>query len=143
MFDTYVGENVSPQNFNKTKSLSALISETIDIVKAFYERDDVSRQAPGLKDVTTVKENGVKKKIQTLHLYSSIRETHALFQSEFEVLKIGKSKFSELRPEFVKVSSKLPHNVCLCRYHENFILAIKALHDVDSDFPKYTDTFWN
>lgn len=51
---------------------------------------------------------------------ASIRETHALFQSEFEDLKIGKSKFSELQPEFVKVSSKLPHKVCLCRYHENF-----------------------
>lgn len=64
LFDTYVGENVSPQNFNKRKSLSALTSETIDIIKAFYERDDVSRQALGLKDVTTVKENGAKKKFK-------------------------------------------------------------------------------
>lgn len=143
LFETFVGDSSSQESNSQKSNTLALSPETIDLVKSFYERDDVSRQAPGLKDVTTVKENGLKQKIQTRHLYSSIRETHALFYSEFEGMKIGKSKFSELRPHHVKVSSKLPHNVCLCKYHEDFFLAIKSFHDVVPELPKYSEMFWD
>ena len=35
-----------------TRTIARTISdETVDLVKAFYERDDISRQAPGRKDV--------------------------------------------------------------------------------------------
>lgn len=36
------------------------------------------------------------------------------------------------------LSSKLPHNVCLCKYHENFINAVNALHDASPTFPAYS-----
>ena len=45
------------------------------------------------------------------------------------------SKFAELCPKHDLLSSKLPHNVCLCRYHKNFIYAINALHDTSPEFP--------
>ncbi len=78
------------------------------MVQQFYERDDVSRQSPGRKDVVTVwDENGVKMKKQKRHLTSSILETYALFKNENEGVKVGKSKFAELRPKHVLLSSKL------------------------------------
>ena len=98
----------------------AISMESIEAVKFFYQRDDISRRAPGRKDVVTVRDvDGVKMKYQARHLTSSVAEVHALFHEEFPLYKIGKSKFAELRPQHVLLSSKLPHNVCLCRYHEN------------------------
>ncbi|KAG1668796.1 Dipeptidyl peptidase 8 [Nymphon striatum] len=108
-------------------------------VKNFYERDDISRQAPGRRNVINVRgADGIKIQFQTRHLTSSILETHALFCEEFPDTRIGKSKFAELRPRHVLLSSKLPHNVCLCRHHENFIIAINALHKANLSVPLYS-----
>lgn len=108
LFKSCVGESLSTQNNNLLlKNSLSLSAGTVELVKQFYVRDDVSRQAPGIKDVTTVREKGMKQKFQTRHVYSSIRETYEMFSYEFNDVKIGKSKFSELRPPFVKVSSKL------------------------------------
>ncbi|CAB3988658.1 Hypothetical predicted protein [Paramuricea clavata] len=67
-------------------------------------------------------------------------ETYALFCKEYPN-KIGKSKFAELRPKHVLLSSKLPHSVCLCKYHENFINAVNILHQVSPSVPLYTNEF--
>ena len=114
-------------------------TKKLDLVHNFYERNDISRQAPGRRDVITVREGKGKKgkKIQARHL-TSILETHALFCKEYPDVKVGKSKFAELRPKHVQLSSKLPHNVCLCKYHENFIMAINALHKASSSCPSYS-----
>lgn len=143
LFELIPGTKDINETKKHTNSL-ALSSETVDKVIEFYERDDISRMSPGLKDVTTVKRiDGSKHKLQTRHLFSSIRETHALFCDENKETVIGKSKFSELRPKHVKYSSRLPHNVCLCKYHENFIFAVNALHSAFPSFPKYTQNFWD
>lgn len=144
LYSSVNGATELETSFERSKSSSlALDPITVDKVKSFYERDDISRQAPGIKDVVTVKEDGVKEKVQVRHLFSSIRETHALFCSENEEVTIGKSKFSDLRPKHVKTSNKMPHNICLCKYHANFILAINALHDTFPSFQKYTEFFWD
>lgn len=62
-----------------------------------------------------------------------------MFTAETGIV-IGKSKFAELQPKHVKLSNKLPHNVCLCIYHENFILAVTALYKGVPSFPKYSVT---
>ena len=104
----------SKERLNNSYDSLRLNQETVDLVHNFYERDDISRQAPGRRDVITVREGkGKKKKIQARHLTSSILETHALFCKEYPDVKVGKSKFAELRPKHVQLSSKLPHNVCL------------------------------
>lgn len=95
-----------------------------------------------MKDVITVKENGVKIKLQSRHFYSSIRETHSLFCSENTEIEIAKSKFCELKPKNVKTSNKMQHSVCLCKYHKNFILAVDNLHDIFACLPKYSKSFW-
>ena len=40
---------------------------------------------------------------------------------------IGLSKFCELRPSNVKLFEHIPHNVCVCSYHENVHLILAAL----------------
>jgi len=132
---------VSDSGNRKTHKL-ALNDETVKIVESFYQRDDVSRMAPGRKDVRTIRQaDGTKITMQTRHLTSSIKETHALFCKEYPTNKIGKSKFAEIRPKHVLLSNKLPHNVCMCKYHENFMFAIDSLHKVQPQFPVYSRDF--
>ena len=44
-------------------------------------------------------------------------------------IKIGLSKFCELRPRRVKLFDNVPHNVCVCSYHENVRLLLVALKE--------------
>ena len=79
-----------------------------------------------------------KVKVQSRHLTPSVLEVFALFKGENPNLMIGKSKFADLRPCNVLLSNKLPHNVCLCKYHENFILSVNALHERCPELPSYS-----
>lgn len=140
LFETY-GDYTTPSQPDKTMHQNRISLNVISKVKAFYERDDISRQAPGIKDVVTVRqEDGTKIKMQLRHLSSSINETHQMFCSEFGAL-VGKSKFAELRPKHVMLSNKMPHNVCLCKYHENFMNAINSFHKFVQEFPSYNHNF--
>ena len=114
----------------------------IDEVKKFYERDDISRICPGKRDVVSVKSNdGEKVKLQKRHLYSSLKERHAIFQAEHPEFRIGPAKFAMLRPPQVMLSSQTPSNVCTCVYHQNTILALDALHSHIADIPIYNKDF--
>lgn len=132
----------SPKAVSKRTAANAISPELIKVVKKFFERDDISRQAPGMKDCRVFREkDGNKTKIQIRHLTASLKETFALFCEEFPEAGIGKSKFAELRPKHVYLSKQLPHNVCMCRYHENFISAIDSLHKVSPCVPSYSHDF--
>ena len=78
-----------------------------------YE-DDISRMAPGQRDVVTIKDYEGKKKLQKRHLYMSIKETYGVFKDENPNVKTGLTKFSILHPPNVLLSSQTPSNVCTC-----------------------------
>ena len=61
-----------------------------------------------------------------------------MFQDEYPDTKMGKDKFAELRSQHILLSNMFPHNVCLCKSHDNLIAAIDALHKAIPDFPIYT-----
>ncbi len=63
-------EDVATKANNHMLSLAA---ETIEAVKNFYTRDDISRMAPGKRDVVTIKDQEGNKKMQKRHLYMSIK----------------------------------------------------------------------
>ena len=131
------GDTTSSAENTPIRSI-AIAKETKDLVRNFYERDDISRQAPGRKDVVTIRsENGGKTKLQARHLTTTINEVYAMFKESNPDIKIGRSKFSELRPKHVLLSSQLPRNVCLCKYHENFIMAVNTLNKEFGHIPKY------
>ena len=75
--------------------------------------------------------------MQARHLNSPINEVYGMFINMHPDVKIGKSKFAHLRPKHVLLSSKIPQNACLCKYHENFILAVNTLHRICDTFPSY------
>ena len=129
-----------PEQGNR-KQQRGLSEETKAAIIAFYERDDVSRQAPGRKNFTTIREgSGQKRQLQTRHLTTSVREAYAFFVEANPDVSVGKSTFASLQPQNVLLSSKLPHNVCLCKYHENFIAAVNARHRAVPEFPDYSRT---
>ena len=68
----------------------------------------------------------------------TIMEAYQIFKNEHTHISIGKSKFAELRAEYVLYSSDLPQNVCTCIYHENVMLILQALHRIDSIYPLYS-----
>ena len=103
--------------------------ETVDAVLAFYQNDALSRMMPGKADCITVRNaSGTKMKKQKRHLVMTLSETFCCFKADHPQINIGKSKFAELRPKWVFLSSEMPHNVCGCRYHENVFLLLEALH---------------
>ncbi|KAG8176758.1 hypothetical protein JTE90_003389 [Oedothorax gibbosus] len=115
-----------------------------DVVEKFYEQDDISRIAPGKNDVMVIHtSNGEKITKQKRHLFTSLKEAHALFLQQHPSISLGSSKFAKLRPKYVLLNSKLPHNVCMCKYHENFINAVNSLSKVMVSVPPYTHDFPN
>ena len=57
-----------------------IASEKESLIETFYCRDDISRQAPGKKDVVLVKDdNGVKSKVQKRNLFMTVLEAYRLF----------------------------------------------------------------
>jgi hypothetical protein len=104
----------------------------VDVKKQIYDyyfRDDISYQAPGKKDTITIKENGVKKTLQKRYLLYSLRELYQLFMEEHPKVVISQSSFQDLRPCNVLYKSSTPQNVCVCIYHENISLLLKALNE--------------
>ena len=128
--------NILPNEVNYWKTtLDKAASELVKMIEIFYQRDDISRMCPGRRDVVTVKTSNGKVKLQKRHLYFKIRETHAIFLSEYPEVKISLSKFAMLRPPQVVLSSQTPTNVCTCVYHQNTILALDPRHTYMPNIP--------
>lgn len=99
------------------KSLSL---ETVDLVRRFYESDDVSRQMPGKKDFVSVRVHGKRIHVQKLLILNTLRESFVLFKERYPQQNIGFSKCCELRPKHcVLAGSAGTHSVCVCTTHEN------------------------
>ena len=94
--------------------------DVIEKVVSFYRNDSISRPSANRKDVVSINGKPTNKRFMQM----TILEAYCLFSVENPSLKIGKSKFYELRPKDVKLES--PHDVCLCIYHENMALLIKV-----------------
>ena len=115
---------------NEKKQSDALLPETVKKVKDFYEQDDISRMSPGKKDFVSVKESTGRVRHQKRLLLLNISEAHQSFCEENTDIKIGLTKFGELRPPYVMPMTNRDHDVCLCRYHENVDLLAQGLRKV-------------
>lgn len=70
----------------------------------------------------------------------SLKEAYARFKEVHPRITIGKSKFAELRPKHIKLFDEIPHNVCVCSYHENMrllLLALKPVIDIPTKFSAF------
>ncbi len=121
---------------------STLSDDTERLVLKFYS-SDISWQAPGRKDRVIIRESTesgekVKRTEQVRYMLMSLKEAYSKFKDENCSTKIGLAKFCELRPTHVK----LPHQVCVCSYHENVRLLLVALKDhvtLGTDFSEFID----
>ena len=106
------------------KSLS---QEVVQKVHSFYENDEISRVMPGKKDCVTVKgENGDKTVISKRLVLCNLKEAYKIFKDKFHELKIGFSKFAELRPKHcILAGHSGTHSVCVCTTHQNVKLMIE------------------
>jgi hypothetical protein len=112
-------------------------NHVLEEVAKFYERDDISRVDPGRKSAVVSRRLILPRR----HLLYNISEAFGLFRDEFPNLEIRRSKFASLRPAHVKPFREIPHNVCICKYHENFKSIFEAiakkLPDIGSSYQEF------
>lgn len=82
-----------------TQKGTSLSSETEAFVVKFYESDDMSRLMQGVRDCVSIQVNDKNVVIQKRLLLCNFNELFAEFQSQNENVKVGFSKFCELRPK--------------------------------------------
>lgn len=109
-------EGIKVVGMTETPIVRNRIAETVvAAVLHFYEREDISRVDPGMKSAVVLKRIIVPRR----HMLHTLRETYAIFHTEFPEHAIKVSKFAMLKPSHIKPYKDIPHNVCVCRYHEN------------------------
>lgn len=104
-----------------------LPQEVAQTVRVFYESDEISRVMAGKKDCISVKdENGEKTAVQKRLILSNLKEAYIIFKEKYPQMKVGFSKFAELRPKHcVLVGKSGTHSVCVCTTHQNIKLMIE------------------
>lgn len=138
-----VSEQFGPQTSKslikmKKKGPRVLSPEYKEIINNFYNSDEISRQAPGKRDVKSVKdpETGKRNLIQIRHMVMGINEAYEEFKQLHPDKYISKSKFYNLRPISVLPVSQMPHTVCVCMKHANFNFLLESISREDIFFPK-------
>ena len=108
------------------KKGKAMAQETIDLVHAFYENDEYSRQFPGKKDYVSIQKGVYKQKRLVLY---NLHELFVAFKERNPDVKIGFSKFCTLRARWcVIAASSGTHLVCVCTSHQNTVLVVDTLN---------------
>ena len=101
-----------------------------DIVRRFYEADEVSRMCPGKKDCVKIINDEGAMKVQKRLVLGNLREIFELYKSDEKNPQIGFSTFARLRPSYcVLAGSGETHSVCVCTYHQNPKLQLAALRE--------------
>ena len=118
------------------KAGPSLLPGTVSLVCAHYESDEVSRVMPGKKDFVFIRRDGKRVHIQKRLVLSNLKEIYQDFKVKFPSLKIGFSKFAQLRPKHcVLAGASGTHCVCVCTVHQNVKLMMLELHL--TDMPSY------
>ncbi|KAL5508956.1 hypothetical protein EMCRGX_G004228, partial [Ephydatia muelleri] len=127
-----------------SKAGKPLSESTLELVRNFYCHDDISRVMPGRKDFLSVRNaDGMKVHQQKRLVLCNLREAYHQFKIVHPDVKIGFSKFSQLRPkECVLAGSSGTHTVCVCVIHQNAKLMmtggrLEAL--TQGEFKHYSD----
>jgi len=116
----------------------SLLMEIVDLVKSFYNSEDISRIMPGKKDYVSVKVDDKRFHVQKRLVLGNLKELHSEFQQKYPDVKVGFSKFAELRPKHcVLAGSSGTHAVCVCTIHQNVKLMLTAVGF--AEFPTYHD----
>ena len=80
-----------------------------------------------MKDFVSVTKDSVKSKHQKRLLLLNIKQLFLEFKKECPTVKIGFSKFCELRPKWVETVNHSMSSVCVCQYHQNVKLLVSVI----------------
>lgn len=106
----------------------SLPQTTQDLVVNFYENDENSRMMPGKKDCVSVRTSQGRVTMQKRLVLTNLRELFRLFKERHPEIKVGFSKFAELRPPYcVLAGASGTHSVCVCTIHQNVKLLIESI----------------
>lgn len=113
-----------------SKKGHVLSADVENVVLNFYNDDENSRLLPGKKDFVSVKkEDGSREHVQKRLILCNLSELFYKFQEQFPSIKIGLSKFAQIRPRnCVLAGASGTHNVCVCVHHENVHLMLDAIN---------------
>ena len=103
-----------------SKGNKSLSDNTIKLVAEFYLQDGISRASSSKKDVIHI--NKMTAPVRCMEI--TRREAFQKFANENPSIAIGNASFYALKPRQVKFNS--PLDTCLCIYHENMHLLLKA-----------------
>ena len=102
-----------------------LPAETAQLIENFYCNDENSRQMPGKKDYVSI---GRNVHVQKRLLLCDLKEIYASFKISNPHIKVGFSKFCQLRPKWcISVGCSGGHSVCVCTIHQNVVLMLNAI----------------
>ena len=108
------------------KKGKALAQETIDLVHAFHEDVEYSRQLSGKKDHASIQKGIHKQKRLVL---CNLHELFVTFKERNPDVKIGFSKFCTLHLKWCVIAgSSGTHSVYVCTAYQNTILLVDALN---------------
>ena len=103
-----------------------MAEETTDLVYAFYEDNEYSRQLPRKKDYVSI-QKGVHKQKQLV--LCSLHELFVAFKERNADVKIGFTEFCALHPTWCAIAgSSGTHSVCVCNTNQNTILLVEVLN---------------
>ena len=106
----------------------SLPRHSVNLIKDFYESDDISRAMPGKKDFVSVREGEKRVHIQKRLILSNLKEVYYAFKDQYPNEKVGFSKFAELRPRHcILAGASGTHSVCVCTIHQNVKLMIQGV----------------
>ena len=106
----------------------SLPSKSVDLIKSFYESDDISRAMPGKKDFVSIRQGEKRVQVQKRLVLSNLKEVYLAFKVQFPNEKIGFSKFAECRPRnCILAGASGTHSVCVCTIHQNVKLMTEGV----------------
>ena len=89
-----LAESMTIVEKEKVRVQAGLSQETVDKVKNFYQRENVSLFMPGKQDVLTITDKNGKRKEQKRILTMTVNDAYEIFMNEQTGKIIGKSKFA-------------------------------------------------
>ena len=121
------------------RSGRTLSDDTVHLVKQFYLNDTVSRAMPGKKDCVSVVVDSKKEAVPKRLFLCNLRDAYKQFQSDHPQVKIGLTRFTELRPKNVVLAGASgTHNVCVCVLHQNMKLMLEGSKlSTNQSFPEF------
>lgn len=117
------------------------ISKNVEkAVQECYLSEDNSKQSANARDVCKIIDEDGRETFTTKRfLLKSVGEIYADFKNEEKNkdIKVGRTKFFQLRPPQCKLLKETKNQVCLCIYHENVRLLFDAVGLKFSDYVEY------